>query len=204
MSFEIVIEHYGYAAILIGTFFEGEAVLVIAGFLAHHGYLRLDFVIAAAFAGSLLGDQLYFYLGRWKGPDFVASRPYLSRHRQKVERLLHKNRVWLILGFRFIYGLRTVTPLVLGASQVPAGLFLALNFISAFAWAAAVGFAGYYFGTAIEAVLGQAREYEFIVIGLLACIALVLWTVRLLIWRHRKAYRNGSDREPASADRKSR
>jgi len=202
MSFETLVEHYGYAAIFIGTFLEGETILVIAGFLAHSGYFRLDFVIAAAFAGSLFGDQLYFYLGRLKGRDFVASRPYLNRHSQKVERLLHRNRVWFILGFRFIYGLRTVAPLILGASQVPAGLFLALNIISAATWAAAIGFAGYYFGTAIEAVLGEAKDFEIIVISLLACAALVLWTVRFLIWRHRKAHRSANDRQRGSADGK--
>jgi len=194
MSFESLIEHYGYAAILVGTFFEGETILVIAGFLAHHGYFRLDFVIAAAFAGSLLGDQLYFHVGRWKGRNFMASRPYLARHSQKVERLLHRNRVWLILGFRFIYGLRTVTPLMLGASGVPAGLFFVLNVVSALAWAVAIGFAGYYFGTALEAMLGQAKEYEFIVIGLLAGAAVILWTVRFLMWRYRETFRRGKRR----------
>jgi membrane protein DedA with SNARE-associated domain len=50
--------------ILVGAFLEGETLLVIAGFLAHRGYLGLPFVIAAAFAGTLAGDQLYFHIGR--------------------------------------------------------------------------------------------------------------------------------------------
>lgn len=200
MNFETFIEHYGYAAILIGTFLEGETILVIAGFLAHRGYFRLDLVMAAAFAGSVLGDQMYFFLGRWKGRDFIASRPYLSRHSDRVERLLRKNRVWLILSFRFVYGLRTVTPLMLGASQLPAGLFLSLNLISAMAWAGAVGFAGYYFGTALEAILGQAREYELIVIGALSGAALLLWAVRFLAWRRRETSRRGRDTGPGSSD----
>lgn len=185
MNFEPFVEHFGYAAVLVGTFFEGETILVIAGFLAHQGYLELGGAIAAAFAGSLLGDQLYFHIGRWKGPDFIASRPSLARHRHKVEGLLHKHRVWLILGFRFVYGLRTVTPFVLGASQVSARLFFALNSISAIAWATVIATAGYYFGTALDAVLGQVKEYELLVMGLLAGSALILWLVRLLVWRNR-------------------
>ena len=39
---------YGYAAIALGTFFEGETILVIGGFLAHRGYLGLPGVIAGA------------------------------------------------------------------------------------------------------------------------------------------------------------
>lgn len=185
MSFEPFVEHFGYAAVLIGTFFEGETVLVIAGFLAHQAYMKLSGVMVAALAGTMLGDQLYFHIGRWKGRDFIASRPHLNRHRHRVERLLHKHRVWLILGFRFVYGLRTVTPFVLGASRVSARLFFVLNSIGAVVWATVIGSAGYYFGTALEAVLGQVKEYEWLVIGLLAGVALVLWIVRRLVWRNR-------------------
>jgi Co/Zn/Cd efflux system component len=46
----------------VGTFFEGEAVLLLAGFIAHQGYLRLELVIAvAALYGNstaLLADSL--------------------------------------------------------------------------------------------------------------------------------------------------
>lgn len=71
MNLEEVVTHYGYIGILIGTFLEGETILIIAGFLAHRGYLELPFVIVAAFFGSLIGDQLYFYIGRFKGGEFI-------------------------------------------------------------------------------------------------------------------------------------
>ena len=60
MDLQGVIENYGYAAILIGTFLEGETILVLAGLAAHQGYLVLTWVILAAFLGSLCGDQLFF------------------------------------------------------------------------------------------------------------------------------------------------
>ena len=66
---ESLIANYGYAAVLIGTFVEGETILVIAGFAAHRGYLSLPWVILLAFAGSLAGDQLWFYVGRRSGPE---------------------------------------------------------------------------------------------------------------------------------------
>ena len=39
VNLEEVVTHYGYIGILIGTFLEGETILVISGFLAHRGYL---------------------------------------------------------------------------------------------------------------------------------------------------------------------
>jgi membrane protein DedA with SNARE-associated domain len=53
---ESLIETYGYWAVLLGTVLEGETVVVIAGFLAHQGYLQLKFVIFFSFLGSLIGD----------------------------------------------------------------------------------------------------------------------------------------------------
>lgn len=69
---EQLVTDYGYLAILIGTFLEGEVILVIGGFLVHRGYLDLPVVIAVAFIGTLVGDQLYFNLGRTRGKRFTA------------------------------------------------------------------------------------------------------------------------------------
>ncbi|MFN2964422.1 DedA family protein, partial [Escherichia coli] len=44
--------------------FEGETILVLAGFLAFRGYMQLDTVILTAFLGSYAGDQLWYFLGR--------------------------------------------------------------------------------------------------------------------------------------------
>ncbi len=57
MSLEHFIATWGYAAPVIGTFFEGETILVLGGFAAHHGYLHLPGVILSAFAGSLAGGR---------------------------------------------------------------------------------------------------------------------------------------------------
>ncbi|MBW2474086.1 MAG: hypothetical protein JRE56_05770 [Deltaproteobacteria bacterium] len=53
---ESYIEHFGYLAILIGTFLEGETILILGGFAAHRGYLDLSLVIISAFIGTVFGD----------------------------------------------------------------------------------------------------------------------------------------------------
>ena len=78
MDPQSIIENYGYAAILIGTFLEGETILELAGLAAHQGYLVLTRVILAAFVGSLCGDQLFFYFGR-KHSQAVLSRRLFFR-----------------------------------------------------------------------------------------------------------------------------
>ena len=52
MLLEELITTYGYAAVGIGSFLEGETVLVLGGLAAHRGYLELPWVIVYAFLGT--------------------------------------------------------------------------------------------------------------------------------------------------------
>ncbi|MEJ2513605.1 MAG: DedA family protein [Gammaproteobacteria bacterium] len=183
MSVEALIAAYGYPAILVGTFLEGEVILVLGGFAAHRGYLDLPWVIAAAFAGTLIGDQLYFHLGRLRGRAFLDMRPGWQAPAERAFELLGKHEVLLILGFRFMYGMRIVTPFVLGASQVPVGKFLVLNAISALLWAAIIASLGYLFGQSVEALLGDVERYELWIFAGLAAAGGIIWGIRR--FRHR-------------------
>lgn len=175
MSLEELISNYGYIAVGIGTFFEGETVLVIGGFAAHRGYLDLPWVIFSAFAGTLFGDQLFFYMGRFKGKDILSFRPYWKAKYDKVSLLLEKNQNWLIIGFRFLYGLRTITPFLIGGSRISPVRFLILNTVGALGWAIIIGTLGFLFGHAFETVLGDIKHYELWMFGSVLLAGIILW-----------------------------
>ena len=177
MDLQQLIIDYGYLALFIGTFLEGETILVIAGFLAHSGYLELPWVVITAFLGTFAGDQTFFYLGRAKGIAFLEKRPLWHSKTEKVFALLDKHQTTVILGFRFLYGVRNVTPFVIGASRIHPLRFFVLNFLGALIWAIAVGYLGYQFGDIAEAVLGRIKEYEIYFLGGLVLIGV------LLFWR---------------------
>jgi membrane protein DedA with SNARE-associated domain len=61
---QALIAKYGYLAILIGTFFEGETILVLGGFAAHRGYLMLAGVAAI----GLSFWSVRYFLGRRRRP----------------------------------------------------------------------------------------------------------------------------------------
>lgn len=137
---------YGVWAVLIGTFLEGESILVAGAIAAHHGYMDIRLVLLAALIGSFVGDQLYFFLGRIYGRKFLLSRPKWSGRVEKVHRLLGRYHAAFILGFRFLYGLRTVAPFVLGTSTISAKRFVPLNFLGALLWSLTIGGMGYAIG----------------------------------------------------------
>ncbi|MDH3221226.1 MAG: DedA family protein [Gammaproteobacteria bacterium] len=181
---ESLLNTYGYPVLLLGTFLEGETILVLGGVAAHLGYLSPGWVIVCGFAGTLFGDQLYFYLGRRHGSKFLARRPAWQARSQHVHRILERYPILLILGFRFLYGLRTVTPFALGTSRVPYLLFTVLNVIGAGIWAIAIGLAGFYFGHSVEIVLGEIKQYELQVMAFVLVTGLLTWIVFLM--RRRK------------------
>lgn len=179
------IQQYGYLAILIGTFLEGETILILGGLAAHLGLLELQWVILSAFTGSLTGDQLYYYIGRRYGPRIIAKRLSWQANAEKVYRLLHRHQNILILTFRFYYGLRNVTPFAIGASQVSRMRFFTLNVIGAAIWAVTLGWIGYLFGEAFRLFIVDVKHYGMIAVGVLAAVGFAIWVITRVRQRRR-------------------
>lgn len=74
-TLEHLIRDYGYWALLVGTFLEGETILIIGGFSARLGLLELPYVMVIAFIGSLSGDQLSYFIGYFKGRELLFKHP---------------------------------------------------------------------------------------------------------------------------------
>jgi membrane protein DedA with SNARE-associated domain len=186
MSLEYLITTYGYWALLVGTFLEGETVLILAGFAARTGYLHLPWVMAVAFAGSLLGDQTFFLLGRWQGKRLLDRWASWQPRIEKANRLVDRYHTWILLGFRFLYGLRTVIPFALGTTSIGLGRFLVLNALGAAVWSVAVALVGYLFGAAAEALLADVKRYELWVILVIAGVGASVWVWHQ--WRRRRSH----------------
>lgn len=177
MSLESFIRDYGYLAVFVGTFLEGETILLMAGFAAQRGYLSLPEVMAVAFLGSFAGDQLYFHLGRRHGSALLERFPSLRERTEAVRRLLVRFHTPLIPALRFVYGMRVIGPMALGLSAVPSRRFLALNLAGAVLWVALVGGAGYFFGQALELLVRDLERFEAAVFGLMAAAGVMVWIV---------------------------
>ncbi len=173
--FEYVVVTYGYPALFVGAFLEGEVVLIIAGFMARIGYLNLPWVLAVALLATIAADQFYFYMGRHHGKYYLEKHPKWQPKVERVHDILHRHQNLIMLGFRFMYQFRVVTPFVMGTSEIPWSKFLAYNAFGAIVWTALFGVGGYYFGNALGLFLSDLRHYErTIVLGLIA-VAAAIW-----------------------------
>jgi membrane protein DedA with SNARE-associated domain len=185
MSIATLVQDYGYVAVFVGTLLEGESVLILAGVAATLGYLSLPVIIITATVGSFLGDQLFFYLGRRHGPDLLHRFPMLATRAARMQKLLRRFHLPLILGVRFLYGLRTVGPMVIGMSGVAWARFFVLNLIGASVWASTIASAGYLFGNALELLLVDIKRYEELLLGAIVAAGMVAWLVYR--WRQRRS-----------------
>jgi membrane protein DedA with SNARE-associated domain len=176
MDLSELIETYGYWVVLVGTLLEGESVLLLAGYAAYSGLLELHTVIAVAVFGSFMGDQLWFFLGRTRGVSLLAKYPSYAAPAVRAQDLLDKYHTPIILALRFLYGLRTVLPFVIGmSSRISTLRFQILNLLGAVIWATSGAVAGYLFGNAIEVILGDIHRYEKFILAFMAIAALSYW-----------------------------
>lgn len=178
MDFAYFLENYGYLAVFVGALLEGETVLLLAGFLAHQGYMQPHWVSLAAFCGSLASDQLMFLLGRCKGEALLARFPRLARGVAKAAPLVRRHERLIILTFRFMYGLRNAIPFFLGLNGTALRLFIPLNIIGAAVWAAGMTAAGYFFGQALNAAFGRFHKYEPLALAAIILVAAAVWLIR--------------------------
>ncbi len=182
MSIEHFLIQFGLPLIFFGAMFEGETVVITAGYLVHRGYLPFAGVVLAAGLGSLCADQFLFYLGWRHGWNYLERSSAMKTRVARVNPWLEKYGAWLILGFRYLYGVRTVIAMAFGASRYPWRKFFVLNAIGAITWSLITTILGYAFGHTIERLLGDIKRYEFWIFGALILIGAGVWLWR----RHRE------------------
>ncbi|MEW6261857.1 MAG: DedA family protein [Thermodesulfobacteriota bacterium] len=171
MDYEIFLRQFGYLALFAGTVLEGETFLFLAGLAAYQGFLSLEGVLAIAYLGTLIGDQIPFFLGRFKGQAFLRKRPGLKRKCERVFHALSRHKMKVLLFYRFVYGLRGITPFVFGLTSIRARHFVLVNLVVALIWTMLVGSGGYYLGRFLE---GWGIKFKTVQIVVAAAIMLLL------------------------------
>jgi len=160
MDFPELLSEYGYIAVFIGTFLEGESSLLAAGFFAHQRYMQLPLVVLIAFLGSFSGQLSWFLLGRYQGAKLLLRYPRLEKQSAKAVRLLDRFGVKAIFVSQYVYGFRIPASIVFGISKISFVRFFICQAISCAGWALLVATLGYTSGEAIERLLGRTEHLE--------------------------------------------
>ena len=184
LEYAPLIERYGYLATFAGTLVEGESLLILSGLAAHRGYLSFPLVVLVGAIGGAIGDMIFFLLGRHYGNGLLARFPRFAPGADRVHAMIERHPAATILGVRFMYGLRTAGPAIIGTTKIPLVEFAAVNAIGAALWSACWAGAGYALGKAAEHLLGDLARFERELFGA-AIVAIVFGVVAWRVWRAR-------------------
>ncbi|HXG58435.1 MAG TPA: DedA family protein [Thermoanaerobaculia bacterium] len=181
MTPEFLLEKFGYVAVFLGSFLEGEAILVMAGFFGERGLLDLSAVIVLGFLGAYCGHIFWFWLGRTKGTQLLERFPRMKLHFGKGIRMFERYGASAIFLTQWIYGLRITCAVIIGMSRIPLAKFLLYEGITCAIWATVIASLGYSFGRAVEVLLGRVAHLEKWGLLAIALVAIAFWI------RHRRS-----------------
>jgi len=173
--------------------FPGESAVVAAGVLAADGGLVVWLVVAAAFAGALVGDFVTYSIGRFAGPRLVARYVRGEKGRERLrwaEGELDRRGTALIAAAQFIPGGRNIVMVSAGTLGFPLPRFIAAETIGASTWAVFQTSLGYFGGKTFDSTL--------VAIGVSVGIAIALGGVVEGVDRLRRRRARGREEEPRS------
>ena len=171
---ELFLQEFGYVALMIGTFFEGETAILIASSLIYQGFFDAVPTVFAGFAGSFVSDWLYYLIGRLNGKYFIDRRPKLKAKLEPVRSLFQKHQLQILLSYRFLYGFRVIIPIVIGMSRVTPSQFLLFSVIGGLFWASIVSAVGYLIGRFFEIRASSFEENIVVIVIAFATFGLTL------------------------------
>ena len=138
-------------------------VLLAAGAVAGDGQANLGVITALSVVACLLGDMVWFELGRHRGRQTltllcrIALEPDACVRRTENFFLIHGIRA-LILA-KFIPGLSTLAPALAGLFRISMGRFLLFNGAGSFLWSFSFLLLGYVFSAQIGYVADTAMRF---------------------------------------------
>jgi membrane-associated protein len=176
-NFVAVVHHYGLVAVLVGTFFEGEGILVAAGVLAGEGVLQPLGVWAAAACGAWVGHLVWFLIGRHVGRHRWLSRwAWYTRRLAEADRIIQRHPGRSIFILQYLYGTRMIGAAAFGLTHLSLRRFLWYQAANCLIWAALIGAVGYFLGGAGGRIFHGWVRWLWLAVSVL----LVIWLLRHL------------------------
>jgi membrane protein DedA with SNARE-associated domain/rhodanese-related sulfurtransferase len=192
-----LIAEYGLLLVFINVLVEQAGVpipavptLVVAGALSSIGKLPLGAVILVALVACLISDLAWYWAGRHYGASVMRTLCRISLSPdscvKQSELRFQRWRGQILLIAKFVPGLSTVAPPLVGAMKLKPLVFVLFDGIGSLIWIGVVVGLGYAFAHQIDQVLlvlasAGTVAIEFLVALLVAYIMVKWWQRRRLL-----------------------
>jgi membrane-associated protein len=170
----------GSALILPLSVIEGPVVSVLAGFLAGLGYFRWYWVICLLICGDLIGDLIYYWIGRSGGSSLAGIGQRLGLYRSvpaDVQEGLRQNAAKMLFIGKWTQTLGCVVLIGSGMLRLPLRRFMILNLLATVPKSTVLFCVGYFAGSHL---LPFERH---MLLGTIALCVLGMTAITLVLWR---------------------
>jgi membrane-associated protein len=163
--------------------FPGETTLNAASTAAAQGTLDLTLVIVMGFLGALVGDSALFWIARRssKRIEPQVKRAQANNTVRQALAIMDSSAPLLIVGGRYVPGLRFVVNATMGVSEMPYRRFLPWSALSGLLWSLYTSVLAYSIGLA----LGEFPLASVVISGVITTA--VIGAIFVVLRRHRQA-----------------
>ena len=159
----------------------GDYLIFTAGLLCGTHYLDVPLMILVSLMilAAILGDFTGYAKGRWLGPKLfnksdarIFKQEYLVRTRNFYE----KYGIWAFIAGRFLPVIRTLIPILAGATKISISKFSYLNVFGAVIWIGTLTPLGYFLGNAYPGIMSYSIYFliGFVLIASIPMIKLLI------------------------------
>jgi membrane protein DedA with SNARE-associated domain len=170
---------------VVGSVIPGSTIILALSALVPGGELQLQWVLATATAGALLGDGSAFWIGHRAKREILSSWPmsHYPRVVARSEAFFHRWGALAVFFGRFVPPIRAFVPITAGALGMRSLRFYAVNIPAVLLWAVAHVLPGVVAVSALHEYAGShtgfGKHYWIVaVIGGALIVAFATWMIR--------------------------
>ncbi len=142
---------YGYIILALYSFGGGMVALAGAGVLSSMGKMDITTSIAIATLFNYIGDTVLFYMAQTNKQSVMS---YVKKFKGRIHArtvLMMRKYGWMVVFLqKYVYGVKTLVPIVMGLSKYDLRKFLILNIFASIVWGLVVGLLSYYFSAVVQ------------------------------------------------------
>jgi membrane protein DedA with SNARE-associated domain len=168
---------YGYIFLFFYSLGGGFLAIIAATVLAYAGKMDIYIVFLVSIASNLLGDILLFYMGRFNKKDLYV---YAKGHKRKIAYsilLVRKYGTLIVFTQKFIYGLKTIIPMVMGFSKYNFFKFIFYNIFASIIFISFVVSISFYSSEFILEFVSALEKYP------VWMYPLILFSILFIFWQ---------------------
>lgn len=179
---------YGYLVLFGGVVVEGELFPLAAGALASYGLMDMYVAMGVTFAGSFIGDVLWFWAARRWGRQLVERYGrllWLKRSRlASLEEHFRANGKKTLFLTKFIYSFGHSSIVVAGLADMQPRELYKVSAPASLLWAVLFVLLGHFFGSSFNLLNHALRDVAWAAVIVLAVVLILhIYARRRLVRR---------------------